>query len=255
VQRSSRAAGDGAAGPTISTASVTAVPLHVGGRRLAPAPHGRRRGGFGRIRRRPGEVPAPVVVVGSYVAGALPVMYVAARLTRGVDLRTIGTGTVSGTGLHQVAGFPALAVAGVVDVAKGAIGPALAGGGRPSLQALAAAASITGHNWSVFLHGAGGRGIAPTLGTLVATEPMGLPVLLGGLAAGRLVHQSGIGTLVGLAGLAPTLSARRGSAGRLLLAGLATPMLLKRLLGNATPPPGSGPLVYLWRLLLDRDRP
>ncbi|MBM3693235.1 MAG: hypothetical protein FJW77_08100 [Actinobacteria bacterium] len=42
----------------------------------------------------------------------------------------MGNGTVSGTALYRVAGFPALSVAGILDVAKGAVGPVLAGG-RP----------------------------------------------------------------------------------------------------------------------------
>src|SRR5215207_11681746 len=66
------------------------------------------------------------ILVLSFVAGAIPFSYVAGRRARGVDLRRVGTGTVSGTSLYRVAGFGPMAAAGILDVAKGAAGPALA---------------------------------------------------------------------------------------------------------------------------------
>src|SRR5689334_12362483 len=98
-----------------------------------------------------------LVLAVSFVAGSIPFSNFAARLSRGVDLRSVGTGTVSGTSLFRVAGFPALAAAGVLDVGKGALGPALAGGDRAALAAVAGGLAVVGHNWSPFLRGAGGR--------------------------------------------------------------------------------------------------
>ena len=67
------------------------------------------------------------VLAAAYIAGAIPFSNLMARRRRGVDLRSVGSGTVSGTSLYQVAGFGALAAAGVCDVAKGSVGPLLAG--------------------------------------------------------------------------------------------------------------------------------
>src|SRR5437763_12803090 len=114
-----------------------------------------------------------VVLATSYLVGAIPFSNLMARRRRGVDLRTIGSGTVSGTSLYNVAGFGALALAGVCDVAKGSVGPLLAGRDRPGLQAAACGAAVAGHNWSPFLGGAGGRGISPAIGALRATAPAG----------------------------------------------------------------------------------
>src|SRR5207248_6480030 len=85
------------------------------------------------------------VVAAAYVAGAIPFSNLMAKQRRGVDLRTVGSGTVSGTSLYEVAGFGALALAGICDVVKGAVGPALAGRDRPALQAVACAAAVAGH--------------------------------------------------------------------------------------------------------------
>ena len=84
---------------------------------------------------------AAAILVLSFAAGAIPFSYIAGRRARGVDLRRVGSGTVSGTSLYRVAGFGPLAAAGVFDVAKGALGPALATAADRSSGARAGAAS------------------------------------------------------------------------------------------------------------------
>jgi glycerol-3-phosphate acyltransferase PlsY len=190
-----------------------------------------------------------------FLAGAVPFSNLAARRLRGVDLRRVGTGTVSGTALYQVAGFGPLAVAGLLDVAKGAAGPLLVGRRRPAAAALASGLAVAGHNWSPFLGGAGGRGISPAMGALAVVAWPGTALLLAGLAAGRLAGETALGALAAQAGLVPLLAATRGRRG--LFAGIAVlvPLLAKRLAGNAPPSPGSRPAqVYLARLLYDRDQ-
>src|SRR4051794_13257076 len=104
--------------------------------------------------------PARVVGV-SFALGAVPFSNIAARAKAGVDLRVVGNGTVSGTNLFHVAGFGPLAVAGVCDVAKGAVGPLLAGRDRPVLAAVAGGRAGAGDKWAPFLSGGGGRGPLP----------------------------------------------------------------------------------------------
>ena len=199
----------------------------------------------------------PAVVVGAaYLAGAIPFSNLMAKRRRGVDLRTVGSGTVSGTSLYRVAGFGALAVSGICDIAKGAVGPALAGRDRPALQAAACAAAVAGHNWSPFLRGAGGRGISPAIGALGAAAPAGSAILLAGMTLGRLGGETAIGSLVADAALVPVLSRTDGRRGALAGAGGVAVMLLTRLAGNAPVPAGSAARrarTYLNRLVLDRD--
>jgi glycerol-3-phosphate acyltransferase PlsY len=195
----------------------------------------------------------PVTVLAvSWLAGAVPFSNLMARRTRGVDLRTVGTGTVSGTGLYEVAGFVPLAVAGVCEIAKGSIGPLLAGRDRPVLAAAAGGVAVAGHNWSPLLRGAGGRGISPAVGALLPRAWPGSAVLLGGMAAGRLAGETAIGSLVADAALVPLLGRVRGWRGALAGAAVVAPMLAKRLAGNRRPEPGAEN-VWLWRLVLDRD--
>jgi glycerol-3-phosphate acyltransferase PlsY len=194
---------------------------------------------------------AIAVLALAFIAGGVPFSNIAARLVRGVDLRTVGSGTVSGTSLFRVAGFPALALAGVFDVAKGALGPALAGD-RAVLAAVAGGLAVAGHNWSPFLRGAGGRGVAPALGALLVQAWPGAVLLLGGLVVGKMFRNTGLGGFVAEMLLAPVLAVLEGAAGAAAGAAIALPMLLKRLLGNGRPErPGVQP--YVERLLYDRE--
>lgn len=190
-------------------------------------------------------------VLVSYLAGAVPFTQIAAR-RRGADLRTVGDGTVSGTGLYRIAGFTPLAVAGSLDVAKGAIGAALAGRSRPVLRAAAGAAGVAGHNWSVFLRGAGGRGISPALGALGVAAPAGSGLLLAGLTAGRLARRSALGCFLAYAALVPVVWRVHGWRAAAYAAALLVPMLGKRVAGNR-PPRAWTRRTVIRRLILDRD--
>jgi acyl phosphate:glycerol-3-phosphate acyltransferase len=195
----------------------------------------------------------PIVLGAAYLAGAIPFSNIAARRTRGVDLREVGTGTVSGTSLYKVAGFLPLAVAGVFEVAKGALGPALAGD-RPLLAAVAGGVAVVGHDWSPFLRGAGGRGVAPTLGALLVNAWPGALIVGVAMLVGWATKQTGLGTFIGMVALVPVLGALYGANGAVAGAAVAAPMFVKRLMGNAPPADGSSP-AYMTRLVFDRDVP
>jgi glycerol-3-phosphate acyltransferase PlsY len=192
------------------------------------------------------------VLACSFVAGSIPSSQIAARARGGIDLRDVASGTVSGTSLYRVAGFVPLAVSGVADIAKATVGPLLAGRERPGLAALAGGTAIAGHNWSPFLRGAGGRGFAPSLGALGVNGPPGVPLMLGGLVAGRAVGQTGLGGFVAQCALVPVLARRYGRRGAFVGVCVVAPMWAKRLLGNA-PPANPSARVYARRLLFDRD--
>jgi glycerol-3-phosphate acyltransferase PlsY len=192
------------------------------------------------------------ILVLAFLAGSVPCSNIAARRARGVDLRDVGTGTVSGSSLYRVAGFVPLAIAGVFDVAKGAVGPLLAGSDRPVLAAFSGGLAVVGHNWSPFLRGAGGRGVAPALGALLVTAWPGAVLLLGGLVAGKLFGQTGLGGFVAEVALTPVLAVTNGAEGALVGVLIALPMLTKRVLGNGRPADG-GFRAYGRRLLFDHD--
>ncbi|MFO7590633.1 MAG: glycerol-3-phosphate acyltransferase [Acidimicrobiia bacterium] len=188
----------------------------------------------------------------AFVLGSIPVANLISTRTRGVDLRREGTGTVSGTALYRVAGFRWLVIGGILDVAKGAAGPLLAGSDRPTLAALAGGVAIAGHNWSPFLRGQGGRGIGPALGALGVNAWPGIPVIIVPWLVGRALHESAVGAFVGQVLLTPALALLDGGSGALVGGAVALPMLIKRITSNG-PPVAPGLRVYGHRLLFDRD--
>ena len=187
----------------------------------------------------------------SFLAGSVPFSNIAARRSRGVDLRDVGGGTVSGSSLYRVAGFGPLAVAGCFEVAKGAVGPLLAGD-RAVVAAFAGGLAVAGHNWSPFLRGAGGRGVAPALGALFVNAWPGALILIAGLLGGKLFDQTAVGALVAELALAPVLGLLLGAEAALAGAAIALPMIVKRVVGN-TRPSVDRRRVYVHRLLYDHD--
>jgi glycerol-3-phosphate acyltransferase PlsY len=192
-----------------------------------------------------------LVVIGAYVLGAVPFSQIVSMRVAGTDLRAVGTGTVSGTGLYRIGGLWPLIVGGGLDVLKG-VAAALLAGDDHALAVVASAAVVIGHCWSVFLRGAGGRGISPALGTLAVLYWPGALMLLAGLALGRLVKETGLATLIADVLLVGLLTVTNGGWGLALGLAVVLPMLVKRVLGNTRA--SADPRVYLNRLWFDADR-
>lgn len=108
------------------------------------------------------------LLVGGYLLGSLsPASLIAWRL--GADLRTSGSGNPGATNAGRVLGPRWGVVVGVLDVLKGVLPCvlALAALGRPWAYAVGLA-TVLGHVSSPFLKGRGGKGVATSLGCLMA---------------------------------------------------------------------------------------
>lgn len=150
-------------------------------------------------------------LVAAYLAGAIPVSNIVAHLTRGVDLREVGSGTVSPSNLYPQAGMWPTVAAGLFEVGKGAVGPALCFGQPLWAVSLAGFLAVTGHNWSPFLRGGGGRGLSTATGALAVVAWPGALVLCAGLLIGAAARHVYIGMTVALIALVPALFLLRGT--------------------------------------------
>jgi glycerol-3-phosphate acyltransferase PlsY len=109
-----------------------------------------------------------VLAVGGYLLGSVSPAAVLARRF-GADLRGTGSGNPGATNVGRVLGPRWGVVVGVLDVLKGVLPSlaALALVGRPAAYAVALA-TVLGHVSSPFLKGRGGKGVATSLGALLA---------------------------------------------------------------------------------------
>jgi len=136
-------------------------------------------------------------VVG-YLLGAIPVGYLIAK-SWGVDVRQFGSGRTGGTNVWRATKQilpPALTVLG--DVLKG-VAAVLIGRylfGSELAAALAGAAAVLGHNWSVMLGWRGGAGGITTGAALLALSPLaGAIVIPIGIAVLYFSHYASLGTI------------------------------------------------------------
>ncbi len=115
-----------------------------------------------------------LLVLGSYLLGAIPFGLWLVLRWKGIDIRTVGSGNIGATNVGRVAGSRAYAMAVTFDVLKGLVPPlvAIALGLPSQWQILAAMAAIMGHNYSVFIGFKGGKGIATSLGALLGVAPL-----------------------------------------------------------------------------------
>jgi glycerol-3-phosphate acyltransferase PlsY len=113
-------------------------------------------------------------VVFGYLVGSIPTAYLVARMMKGIDIRTVGSGNVGGSNVWlHVGKIPAIATM-LFDLVKGALALSVLNGNGMSLgaQVTAGLAAIAGHNWPIWLHFVGGRGIATSGGVLFMFGPL-----------------------------------------------------------------------------------
>ncbi len=165
-------------------------------------------------------VPAALSVVLSlaigYLCGALPFGLWIGRLARGVDIRTMGSGNLGATNVYRSLGWRLGMVTLLLDVAKGAlpvailprsgIGAVFPGG--PGWCAVAVGlAAVAGHVWTFLAGFRGGKGVATTVGVLLALSPLGFGafVLVFFLVLG-ITRFVSLGSILGAAAFAVTLA-------------------------------------------------
>jgi acyl phosphate:glycerol-3-phosphate acyltransferase len=120
-------------------------------------------------------------LVASYLIGAIPTSYVAARVFGGIDLRQHGSRNLGATNLYRVLGWRFALPVGLIDAAKGAI-PVLVFAPLASDSELFALVcgitAVVGHVYSVFVRFRGGKGVATAAGVMLALTPVALAVSL-----------------------------------------------------------------------------
>jgi glycerol-3-phosphate acyltransferase PlsY len=139
--------------------------------------------------------------VGGYLLGSIPFGLVLTKAAGLGDIRQIGSGNIGATNVLRT-GRKGLALATLLlDGGKGAIAVGLAwllAGHDAAL--LAGFAAVLGHNFPVWLKFKGGKGVATTIGTLIAAAwPVGVAAIATWLVTAALFRISSLSALVALA--------------------------------------------------------
>lgn len=130
-----------------------------------------------------------VLFLGAYLIGGIPFGWLAARVFKGVDLRTVGSGSVGATNASRLwqGGFSVLAFAGVfvLDFGKGLFVALFSADGAEvvghhlgsesqalTLQVICGLGAILGHVFTPYLKFRGGKGVATTFGVVTALAPL-----------------------------------------------------------------------------------
>jgi glycerol-3-phosphate acyltransferase PlsY len=149
-----------------------------------------------------------LLIIGSYLCGSIPVGVLVARLTGGVDPRTIGSGRTGGTNALRALGRRRAVVVVAGDLLKGVI-PVLVAryvSGSAVVEVLCALAAVAGAIWSVFVGFRSGRGVGTGVGTMLVIQPLAvllaLPVFIAVILITRYVS---LGSLLGSAALVPAM--------------------------------------------------
>jgi len=199
-----------------------------------------------------------LLIASAYFFCSIPTAYLLVKALKGIDLRTFGSGSVTGSNAGQALGKWAVIVVGILDILKGAapVWAAQALDQSTSEQMLAGIAGVIGHNCSAYLGFQGGRGMAVVIGVMLALAQLELLLFII-VAIFGIAFIGNIPLVMGLAMLLAPMWAYVFDEDAALIWGFGTIVLLiivKRLTGNWTPlPPDGGRRTLLNRLLYDRD--
>jgi len=109
----------------------------------------------------------------AFLMGSIPVGLIVAKI-KGVDLRKVGSGNIGATNVLRAIGKGPALITLAGDLLKGFI-PVIIGGYilEDSLSTgMIGLSAILGHDFSIFLRFRGGKGVATSLGVLLAFSPV-----------------------------------------------------------------------------------
>ena len=137
------------------------------------------------------------VLIIAYLLGSIPTALIVSKRILRMDIRNIGNGNMGARNtFHEIGPSFGILVA-VIDYVKGAVPVfvALTFGLSVGWQLLAGVFAILGHDYPVFAHFKGGKGVATSLGTMAVLFPV--PAFIG-LVVYSLVYLFTRKSLIGL---------------------------------------------------------
>ncbi|MEI8377974.1 MAG: glycerol-3-phosphate 1-O-acyltransferase PlsY [bacterium] len=147
----------------------------------------------------------------AYIIGSIPTGYILVKLLKGIDIRTVASGSTGATNVKRVLGLKGFITVMLLDAAKGAIPVVIAKilavklALFSGLAPLVGIAVILGHSKSIFLNFTGGKSVASGGGTIIGLNwQVGLLSFLIWFAITYTSRYVSLGSIIALA-LSPVL--------------------------------------------------
>ena len=138
-----------------------------------------------------------------YLFGSFPSGYLAGRITKGVDIRSLGSGSTGATNVLRHIGKRAAIAVFLIDVFKGVLSILLAKYFllNDSWQVAIGLSTLIGHIWPVWLNWRGGKAVATGLGIF-----LGLSLQVGLATLGIFILMIALFRIVSLASISAVLT-------------------------------------------------
>jgi glycerol-3-phosphate acyltransferase PlsY len=142
-----------------------------------------------------------IAAIFGYLLGSIPFGLVLTRLAGLGDIRSIGSGNIGATNVLRTGNKPLAAATLILDSGKGAAAALIIGAVfRPHTDVVAGLLAVIGHNFPVWLKFKGGKGVATSLGVLLAVAwPVGVAACLTWLIVAAISRYSSLSALLALA--------------------------------------------------------
>ena len=176
-----------------------------------------------------------VLIVSSYLLGAVPFGLLAAKAMGAGDIRKMGSGNIGATNVLRTAGKFGGFVTLLLDSLKGVIPVLIAKAwwGTETWTLGVALAAVLGHNFPVYLKFKGGKGVATSLGILVALwSYVGLITMGIWIGSVLIWRYSSLGALISFAFLPMVIFAGERSIQYLIFSLLVSAMIFYRHIEN-----------------------
>jgi glycerol-3-phosphate acyltransferase PlsY len=159
-------------------------------------------------------------LIAGYLLGSIPFGLVLCRLCGYGDIRKIGSGNIGATNVLRTGNKLLAVLTLLLDSSKGLIAVLIAASFFDKHAMFGAAlGAVLGHNFPVWLKFKGGKGVATTLGTLIALSwPVGLACCITWLITAAISRISSLSALLALA-MAPIYVASFGDPKQVHLVG------------------------------------
>ncbi len=168
-------------------------------------------------------------LLAAYLIGSLTFATILVRATRGIDIRTVGSGNAGGTNVLRTSGKRLALVVALLDILKGVVAVLLMKTVTydPRWLGAAAVAAILGHIFPLFFGFRGGKGVATAVGSFAVLSPWSVLVIVAiFILVVALTRYVSLGSVTAACLLPVTMGLVFRAAEGVVVAGVAAALLL-----------------------------